>query len=115
MNSPTDTLPVDHVAARYRTGRAAGWLVFVALCVLTCLIYWPATHGAYVFDDGIYFVDNVDVHVSSLKLGEWINAALSQAGNYQFRALSMLTFAANFFFRDWTRFGQKSPTSRSTC
>lgn len=54
--------------------------------------------GGYLFDDDIYFVANTDVHVTTLHVGDWIKAALQQAGTNQFRALSMLSFAANYYF-----------------
>lgn len=77
---------------------ANGWLVFVLLLLTTLIVYWPALHGGYIFDDSIYFVDNPDVHVTTLRVGDWIKAALQQSGTNQFRALSMLSFAANYYF-----------------
>lgn len=80
------------------TAPRIAWLVFAALMLLTVAVYWPALDGGYLFDDTIYVVDNTDVHVSTLHAGEWAKAALSQAGALQFRALSMLSFAANYYF-----------------
>ncbi len=77
---------------------AYAWYAFAALTLLTLLVYWPALRGGYIFDDSIYVVDNTAVHVTTLHLGDWIKAALSQAGTNQFRALSMLSFAANYYF-----------------
>jgi hypothetical protein len=74
------------------------WSLFIIASVTALLAYWPSLHGAYVFDDYVYFVDNVDVHVTALKLTDWLKAALEQAGTNQFRALSMLSFAANYYF-----------------
>jgi hypothetical protein len=66
---------------------------------LTLLAYWPALHGGYIFDDGVYFVNNPDIHVKTLRLGDWVRAALSQSGiNPLVRPLSSLTFAANYYF-----------------
>ncbi len=73
------------------------WLILSALC-LTVLVYWPSLHGGYIFDDMVYFVDNTDVHVTTLNPADWIRAALQQAGTTQFRALSMLSFALNYYF-----------------
>jgi protein O-mannosyl-transferase len=73
-------------------------LLMAAFAMLTIAVYWPALHGGYLFDDSIYVVHNMDVHVASLHASEWVNAALSQAGNNQFRAFSMLSFAANYYF-----------------
>jgi protein O-mannosyl-transferase len=74
------------------------WIILACLMVLSVVVYLPSLHGGYVFDDGYYFVDNTDVHVNTLNLGDWTRAALSQAGMNQFRALGMLSFAANYYF-----------------
>ena len=71
--------------------------LFAAFAILTLAVYWPALQGGYIFDDSIYVVRNTDVHVTSLRTGEWVNAALSQVGTNQFRAFSMLSFAANYY------------------
>jgi hypothetical protein len=72
-------------------------VALAALMALTVVVYWPALYGGFIFDDR-YYVEGTDVHVTSLHLGDWVRAALSQAGTNQFRALSMLTFAANYYF-----------------
>jgi len=74
------------------------WLVLAVFMALTVLVYIPALRGGFVFDDGYYFLDNADVHVATLALGDWVRAATSQAGTNQFRALGMLSFAANYYF-----------------
>jgi hypothetical protein len=74
------------------------WPVMLGALALTLLAYWPALYGGYIFDDGVYFVNNPDVHVKTLQLGAWIRAALSQSGiNPLMRPLSALTFAANYY------------------
>ena len=77
--------------------RPRAWTVFAALAALTILVYWPSLRGGYLFDDRI-FVNGTDLHVTSLDVGQWIKAALSQAGTHQLRALTMLSFAANYYF-----------------
>jgi protein O-mannosyl-transferase len=75
------------------------WLVLSVLMALTVFVYWPSLHGGYLFDDGVYFVDNPDVHVADLSLGAWLKAAQSQTSiNLLARPLSALTFAANYYF-----------------
>jgi hypothetical protein len=75
------------------------WLVLLGAVALTLLAYWPALHGGYLFDDGVYFVNNPDVHVKTLHLSDWVRAALSQSGiNPLVRPLGSLTFAANYYF-----------------
>ncbi|MGH8122363.1 MAG: tetratricopeptide repeat protein [Rudaea sp.] len=72
--------------------------MLAALMLLTLLVYWPALYGGYLFDDFTSVVNNTDVHITTLHLGDWIRAALSEAGTNQFRALGMLSFAANYYF-----------------
>jgi protein O-mannosyl-transferase len=82
-------------------------VLLAALC-LTLLVYWPALHGGYLFDDGVYFVDNPDIHVSTLDAGDWYRAAVAQSGiNLLVRPLSSLTFAANYYFTGLDPFGPK--------
>jgi len=78
-------------------GSRIAWLVLAGLATLTALVYWPSLYGGFIFDDSIY-VQSPEVRVTTLRLGDWVNAALSQAGSNQFRALSMLSFAANYYF-----------------
>ena len=85
-------------ARRHTVATVLHGFMLAGLMVLTVLAYWPSLHGGYLFDDGIYFVNNPDIHVTTLRLGDWAKAALSQAGNNQFRALSALSFAANYYF-----------------
>jgi hypothetical protein len=81
------------------TSSRPGWIVFIALALVTIAVYWPAMHGGYLFDDTIYFVDNDDLHVTSMDLGDWWRAATSQcAANLLCRPLSLLSFSANYFF-----------------
>lgn len=74
------------------------WLAFAGFAFLTAAVYWPALGGGFLFDDRYYYTDSPDIHVTTLHLGDWIRAALSQTGSNQFRSLSMLTFAANYYF-----------------
>jgi len=75
-----------------------GSLLIAGLMLLTACVYIPALFGGYIFDDAYYFVDNTDVHMTSLDLRSLTRAALSQAGANQFRAIGMLTFAINYYF-----------------
>ena len=77
--------------------RAAAWIALAALLCLTLFAYWPSLHGGFLFDDR-YYVESADIHVTTLDPGAWTRAALSQVGTNQFRALSMLSFAANYYF-----------------
>ena len=85
-------------ATRSTQPSRAAWLLIAAMLLLTVCVYVPSLSGGYIFDDGYYFVDNLDVHVTSLDFGSVTRAALSQSGTNQFRALGMLTFALNYYF-----------------
>ena len=82
-------LPADNRRATF---------VLLGLMALTALVYWPSLSGGYIFDDFIYFVDNPDVHVTTLQIGDWIRAATSQSGiNPLLRPLGSLSFALNYY------------------
>jgi len=66
--------------------------------LVTVVAYWPSLYGGFIFDDGVYFVDNPDIHVTTLRLGDWIKAVQAQGNLNVFgRPLSALTFAANYY------------------
>ncbi|HZP67276.1 MAG TPA: hypothetical protein VFB32_13320 [Rudaea sp.] len=73
------------------------WLVLAGLMALTALVYWPSLSGGFIFDDR-YYIESPNVHVTTTRLADWVRAALSQAGTNQFRALTSLSFAANYYF-----------------
>ena len=84
--------------ASIQSDRRLAWFALIGLAALTLLVYWPSLHGDYLFDDGIYFVANPDVHVTTLRFGDWVRAAMSQSGiNPLVRPLSALTFGANYY------------------
>jgi len=89
-------MPDSRFASETRN-RALPWLALAGLVCLTFLVYWPALYGGFLFDDA-YYVENPDIYVTTLDPGAWAKAALSQAGTRQFRALGMLSFAANYYF-----------------
>jgi len=91
------TMPVPRSATREPV-HAVAWLALAGFIALTALVYWPSLYGGFLFDDGYYFTQSTDIHVTTLEPGAWARAALSQAGTNQFRALGMLTFAANYYF-----------------
>ena len=49
----------------------ADWRQALFGLALTLLVYWPSLSGGYPFDDGVYFVNNPDVHVTTLRFGDW--------------------------------------------
>lgn len=91
--------PVSTTQTRSGVLDARPGVVLAGFLVLTLAVYWPALAGGYFFDDAVYFFRNPDIRVTTLHLGDWMRAALSQAGiNPLVRPLSALTFAANYYF-----------------
>jgi protein O-mannosyl-transferase len=63
---------------------------------LTIAVYWEGLAGGYVHDDFSFIVNNGDVHVDTLDLGDWVRAAQAFPARHQGRWLTMLSFAANY-------------------
>lgn len=70
----------------------------LAALILTAMLYWPGLFGGYLFDDDPNFVNNADVHVSSLDWRDWRAAALASPSAELRRPLAMLSLAANYYF-----------------
>ena len=68
------------------------------LLALVAAVYWPGLTGGFAFDDYPNLVLNVPLHVTSLRLQDWIAAALSSPATDLQRPLAMLSFAANHYF-----------------
>lgn len=92
---PVDPIQGDSTLAPRHAG-ARAWVILVGLLILTALVYKPALTGGWLFDDS-YYVDNPAIQVHHGRIAEWTLAALSQTGANQFRALSMLSFALNYY------------------
>lgn len=70
----------------------------LAALLLAALVYWPGLHGGFVHDDFGFIVQNGEVQVTRLRLGDWVLAAQSFPSAHVGRWLTMLTFAANHWF-----------------
>jgi len=81
-------------------------LLLIAL-LLTLLIYLPGLNGGYVYDDMVFIVDNLSLHVSSTDWGAWVGAADSFPATHQGRWLGMLSFAGNHFLHGLDPWGYK--------
>lgn len=90
-----DPSPADTRAAGAPAERRA-WILLAGLILATALVYWPSLSGGWLFDDTYYVMDPA-IQVRGGALAEWVRAALSQSSTNQFRALSMLSFAMNFY------------------
>lgn len=69
-----------------------------AVLLLAALLYWPGLHGGFVHDDFGFIVQNGEVQVTRLRLGDWVLAAQSFPSAHVGRWLTMLTFAMNHYF-----------------
>lgn len=69
-----------------------------ALALLVVAVYWPGLQGGFVFDDFPNIVDNVAVHVDTLKIDAWMSAILSSPASMLRRPIAMFTFAINHYF-----------------
>lgn len=83
------------------------WLAVVAALVLTAFVYWPGLRGGFVHDDFGFIVQNGDVQVTRLQLGDWVRAAQSFPSAHVGRWLTMLSFAANHYFSGLDPFWMK--------
>ena len=72
-------------------------LLFVVVC-LTCVAYYRGLSGGFIFDDFPNIVTNREVHITKLDVSSVRAAMFSMGSGIQTRALSMLTFALNYYF-----------------
>lgn len=68
-----------------------------ALAVLAVIagVFWPATHGGFIFDDYPIFVENPSIQVTGWHWEEWQKVLHWSLVNIQ-RPLAMLTYALNY-------------------
>jgi hypothetical protein len=74
------------------------WLAFAAELIGCAAVYAPGLRGSFVFDDSTFIIANQAMHVTTLRLGDWVAAALSFPSSHQGRWLGMLSFAVNHYF-----------------
>ncbi len=72
-------------------------LLFVVVC-LTCIAYYRGLSGNFIFDDFPNIVTNREVHITKLDISSLRAAMFSSGSGFQTRAISMLTFALNYYF-----------------
>ncbi len=65
----------------------------IAIC---CLIYWPGLHGGFLFDDYPNIVNNQSLHIETVSISHWTDAAQASPSDLLVRPLSMLSFAVNY-------------------
>jgi hypothetical protein len=64
---------------------------------LTAVVYFPGLSGGFIFDDFSIIVEHKPIHVDSLQLDKWLQAAFSYPSHHQGRMLTMLSFAWNYY------------------
>jgi len=77
--------------------RWASRLLLACALLLTALIYRPALHGPFVFDDQINVVNNQHLKLQTLSFDTLREAALSMPSGLFSRPISMLSFALNYY------------------
>ena len=73
------------------------WLAFAGFVLLTAMVYWPALGGGFLFDDR-NLIESPDIHVARCISATGSGPPYRKRARNQFRALGMLTFAANYYF-----------------
>lgn len=88
------------------TGSAllGGWL---AIVILTVLVYWPGLGGGFAFDDYHVIVNNGAISAFKYESGAILDAAFSTATGPLKRPLALLSFALNHAVGGFEPFGYK--------
>ncbi len=92
-------LPVDNdlVSSAGHLKNPAGWL-FVLLCLLTVMVYFPGLSGDYMFDDRPNLLENPRLDMAALDMDSLLGAAVSTGSGTLRRPVSMASFALNRYF-----------------
>ncbi len=83
---------------------ASRWFLPLLLILLTILIYIPGLSGDFEFDDSINILDNAAIKVTELSRSSVLAAATSGKSGVLGRSVSMLSFAANYYFTQFDPF-----------
>ena len=75
----------------------AAWL-FLVICTITALVYYPGLSGDYMFDDTSNLLVNKSLAFESLDLDTLGKAAFSTRSGVLRRPVSMVSFALNRYF-----------------
>ncbi len=84
-------------------------ITFALLLALagTAWVYYPGLHGGFVFDDLTNINDNGAIAVTDLNAHSLEQAAASRSGGISSRAISMASFAINYYFSQLNPFAYK--------
>ena len=85
-------------------------ITFAFLLVLagTAWVYYPGLHGGFVFDDLTNINDNDAIAITQLDTHSLEQAAVSRSGGISSRAVSMASFAINYYFSQLNPFAYKA-------
>ena len=76
------------------------WAVLLTVMFLAILIYLPGLYGGFEFDDGANILDNPALKVDNLSRESILSVAVSGRSGPLGRSVSMLSFAANYYFTE---------------
>lgn len=79
----------------YFAGFASGVLVFLLLILA---VYWPGLSGAFFFDDSFNILQSPTIKVSEFTVDSLLNLWASGIAGPLGRPVSLLTFAANYYY-----------------
>lgn len=89
---------------RFAFFRASRWSLPFLLALVTALIYLPGLQGDFEFDDGVNIVENAALKMETLSRASVLAVATSGKAGPLGRAVSMLSFAANYYFTEFEPF-----------
>jgi hypothetical protein len=78
-----------------------------ALVVAVLTAYWAGLGGSFVFDDYPNLLDNPALRVQTLKVSDWLAAALSSPASSLQRPLAMFSFTLNYYFTGYDAWAMK--------
>lgn len=83
---------------------AARFIIACAFIALGVAIYWPGLAGGFFFDDSVNILEPAGVQLKNISYESLLNVWESGTGGPLQRPISMLTFAANYYFSGFTPF-----------
>ena len=82
----------------------AGLITGVAVLVLSVAIYWPGLSGGFFFDDSANILESASIQLKSVSTESLLRVWESGKAGPLGRPVSMLSFAANYYFSEFDPF-----------
>ena len=79
-----------------RSNAVVGGLALLGILSLTAAIYWPGINSDFILDDYQNIVDNGDIRIDRISVGNLIEASRAYGGGLIGRPISTITFAINY-------------------